>query len=86
MKNRNCPDKYACWDYDASNCDSCALGEKFTAQARKIKRLKEEIKELEEELKALALVASSLANELNMSDEEFAVLTASGAVMSRSRV
>lgn len=71
MKNRNCPEKYFCWDYNASNCDGCVSGEKFKQQARKIKRLKEEIKELEEELKALALVAASLANELNMTDEEF---------------
>ena len=64
MKNRNCPDKYACWDYDASNCDSCALGEKFTQKARKIKRLKSE-------LEAIKIVAAQLANELNMTDEEF---------------
>ena len=65
MKNRNCPDKYACWDYDASNCDSCALGEKFTQKARKIKYLKTE-------LAAMKFVAAQLANELNMTDDEFA--------------
>ena len=65
MKNRNCPDKYACWDYYSGSCDGCALGERFTQKARKIKNLKTE-------LAAMKLVAASLANELNMSDEEFA--------------
>lgn len=40
------------------------LGEKFTQKARKIKNLKTE-------LAAIKLVATSLANELNMTDEEF---------------
>ena len=65
MKNRNCPEKYSCWDYNANNCDGCALGEKFTQQARKIKNLKAE-------LDVMKQVAASLANELNMTDEEFA--------------
>ena len=64
MKYRICPNKNKCWDYYASNCDSCALGERFTQKARKIKNLKTE-------LAAIKLVAASLANELNMSDEEF---------------
>lgn len=65
MKNRRCPYKNgSCWSYGENNCDGCPVGEKFKQQARKIKRLKEEIK-------ALKLVAASLANELNMTDEEF---------------
>ena len=61
MKNRLCPYKNGvCWSYGENNCDGCVVGEKFTAQARKIKRLK-----------AALLVAASLANELNMTDEEF---------------
>lgn len=64
MKNRNCPNKDACWDYGANNCEGCALGEKFTQQARKIKNLKVE-------LAAMRLVAAMLANELNMTDAEF---------------
>lgn len=65
MKNRRCPYKNGgCWSYGENNCDGCPVGEKFTAQARKIKRLKAE-------LDATKLVAASLANELNMTDEEF---------------
>lgn len=65
MKNRLCPYKNGgCWSYGENNCDGCPVGEKFTAQARKIKRLKAE-------LDATKLVAASLANELNMTDEEF---------------
>lgn len=72
MRNRNCPEKYFCWDYNASNCDGCVSGEKFKQQAREIKRMKEEIKELEEKFKVLDLAASCLADVLNMTDEEFA--------------
>ena len=65
MKNRRCPYKNGgCWSYGENNCDGCPVGEKFTAQARKIKRLKAE-------LDATKLVAASLANKLNMTDEEF---------------
>lgn len=64
MKYRICPNKDLCRDYHANNCDGCALGEKFTRQARKIKNMKSE-------LAAIKLVAASLANELNMTDEEF---------------
>lgn len=64
MKYRDCPDKDVCWDYDASNCDGCAVGEKFTRQAREIKNLKAE-------LAAIRIVAAMLANELNMTDAEF---------------
>ena len=46
MKNRNCPNKDACWDYDASNCTGCALGEKFSRLTRQIKQLKSENAEL----------------------------------------
>ena len=65
MKYRNCPNKDLCWGYDANNCEGCVIGEKFTQQARKIKRLKTE-------LDAMKFVAALLANELNMTDEEFA--------------
>ena len=42
MKNRNCPNKDACWDYNASNCTGCELGEKFSRLTRRIKQLKTE--------------------------------------------
>lgn len=65
MKNIRCPYKNGgCWSYGENNCDGCPVGEKFTRQARKIKNLKAE-------LAAMKLVAASLANELNMTDEEF---------------
>lgn len=46
MKNRNCPNKDACWDYDASNCKGCAVGQKFEEYILKIKRLQAEVAEL----------------------------------------
>lgn len=46
MKNRNCPNKDACWDYDASNCKGCSIGQKIEKFARKIKRLQAENAEL----------------------------------------
>lgn len=46
MKNRNCPNKDACWDYDASNCEGCAIGQKIEKFARKIKRLQAENAEI----------------------------------------
>lgn len=64
MKYRICPNKDLCRDYHANNCDGCVLGEKFTRMARRIKRLKSE-------LEAIKIVAAQLANELNMTDEEF---------------
>lgn len=65
MKNRRCPYKNGgCWSYGENNCDGCPVGEKFNSYVRKIKRLKAE-------LDATKLVAASLANELNMTDEEF---------------
>lgn len=46
MKNRNCPNKDACWDYNASNCKGCAVGEMITHFARQNKKLKAENAEL----------------------------------------
>lgn len=50
MKNRNCPNKDACWDYDASNCGGCAVGQKFEEYIRKTKQLQAENAELRERL------------------------------------
>ena len=47
MKNRNCPVKDACRSYNASNCEVCAIGEKFSCLMRQIKKLKAEKKEAE---------------------------------------
>lgn len=46
MKNRNCPNKDACWDYDASNCEGCAVGQKIEKLNRKIKRLQADKKHI----------------------------------------
>lgn len=50
MKNRNCPNKDKCWDYDASNCEGCALGEKFSRLTRQNKKLKAKNAALRERL------------------------------------
>ena len=42
MKNKSCPGKIACWDYDASNCEDCAIGNLILRQKKSIKRLKSE--------------------------------------------
>lgn len=50
MKNKICPDKISCWRYDASNCDGCAVGDKFIRQRKRIARLEEENAALRERL------------------------------------
>lgn len=50
MKNRNCPNKDACWDYDASNCEGCAVGQKIEKYVHKIKRLQADKKRLENKI------------------------------------
>lgn len=42
MKNRNCPNKDACWDYRASNCIGCAVDEMIARLSRQNKKLKAE--------------------------------------------
>ena len=42
MKNRNCPNKDMCWDYNASNCEGCAVGEKIARLAHQNKKLEAE--------------------------------------------
>lgn len=48
MKNRNCPNKDACWDY--SNCEGCAIGQKIEKYVRKIKRLQADKKRLKNKI------------------------------------
>lgn len=43
MKNRSCPDKIACWYYDANKCEGCAVGDLILRQKKSIKRLKSEL-------------------------------------------
>lgn len=50
MKNRNCPNKDMCWDYDASNCEVCAIGEKIARFVRQNKKLKAENAALQKRL------------------------------------
>lgn len=44
MKNRSCPNKDACWAYEASNCEGCAIGEKIARLVRQNKKLKAELR------------------------------------------
>lgn len=46
MKNRNCPNKDMCRDYNASRCGGCTIGEKITRIVRQNKKLKAENAEL----------------------------------------
>ena len=69
MKNRNCPNKDACWDYDASNCTGCALGEKFSRITRRIKRLKSENAELRATLSKMETVEKELRARLDKAVE-----------------
>lgn len=58
MKNRSCPNKDACWDYDANNCEGCAIGEKIARLVRQNKSLKAENAELKARIeKAVELKA-----------------------------
>lgn len=50
MKNKIFPNKISCLDYDASNCDGCAVGDKFIKQRKRIARLEEEKATLRERL------------------------------------
>lgn len=50
MKNRNCPNKDMCWDYNASNCEGCEIGEKIARLVRQNKKLKAENAALRERL------------------------------------
>lgn len=50
MKNRSCPNKVMCFDYDASNCEDCAVGTLINKQKAKIRRLKAENGALREQL------------------------------------
>lgn len=36
MKNRNCPNKDMCWDYNASNCEGCAISKKIEETSAKL--------------------------------------------------
>lgn len=49
MKNRRCPNSHACYDFDASNCEDCAVGKFIEKQKRKIDRLTTENERLRAE-------------------------------------
>lgn len=50
MKNKNCPNKDACRDYNASNCEGCAVGQEIEKLNRKIKRLQADKKRLKNKI------------------------------------
>lgn len=69
MKNRNCPNKDACWDYFASNCEGCAVGQEIEKRNRKIKRLQADKKRIANEERKRAV--KEFAEKLR--DKEFSV-------------
>lgn len=74
MKNRNCLVKDACRSYNASNCEVCAIGEKFSCLMRQIKKLKAEKKEAEHRAEVAehrAEVADRAARWLALSEFEY---------------
>jgi len=39
MKNKTCPNKTVCYDYNANNCEGCTIGNLIIRQKKRIKRL-----------------------------------------------
>lgn len=73
MKNRNCPNKDACWDYDAGNCEGCAIGEKIARLVCQNKKLKAKNAALRERLeKAIevpfVVIDKTTGKEANLSE------------------
>ena len=58
---KECEHKDACWDYNASNCKGCTVGEKFSRLTRQNKKLKAENAALRERLEK----AVELENKIN---------------------
>ena len=63
MKNRNCPNKDACWDYDAGNCDGCAVGNLILRQKKSIKRLKSELERYKRALRCACRIGAAIRTE-----------------------
>ena len=69
MKNRNCPNKDMCWDYNASRCEGCAVGEKIAHLSRQNKKLKAENAELRATLSKMETVEKELRERLEKAVE-----------------
>lgn len=69
MKNKNCPNKDSCWDYNVSNCEGCAVGQEIEKLHRKIKRLQADKKRIATDERKEA--AKEFAEKLR--DKEFSV-------------
>lgn len=53
MRNRRCPSRICCFDYECNACDDCAVGNHILKLHKKIDRLQTKNKKLEDENKAL---------------------------------
>ena len=60
MKNRKCPSRKACLDYDNGNCQNCVFGEKIITLHRRIDRLKKQNETLTIQRNAWALAAKAV--------------------------
>ena len=66
MKNRNCPNKDMCWDYNASRCEGCAVGEKIARLVRENKKLKTENAELRARLEKAVELPCKIGDTTNL--------------------
>lgn len=62
-ENRNCPNKDACWDYEASNCKGCAVGDLIQRQKKSIKRLKSELERYKRALRGACRIGAAIRTE-----------------------
>ena len=60
MKNRKCPSRKACLDYDNGNCQNCVFGEKIIKLHKQIDRLKKQNETLTIQRNAWALAAKAV--------------------------
>ena len=48
MKNKKCPNRYACFGYDEGTCDTCDIGILINKLSKRIKRLKKKLEKAEQ--------------------------------------
>lgn len=70
MKNRSCPDRIACFDYDADNCEGCPTGEYICKLQKKIRRLKAKNNDLEVRNEVLQRDVDNLMRTVEEGSEE----------------
>ena len=84
MRNRNCPDKDACWDYKASNCEGCAIGEKIARLVRQNKKLKAENANLRDRGPVAERALGILAHKIAITDLRDISMTATEKVKQKA--